>query len=231
MRGTVSLSEPVTARQRFIPAHAGNSDCGVVTGIPTSVHPRACGEQRYSRLGRIDSGGSSPRMRGTGAGQGAGGFGDRFIPAHAGNRAGSRWGRWGRPVHPRACGEQADIGDIEHCAAGSSPRMRGTATAWSASLRAGRFIPAHAGNSSVMSIRISTAPVHPRACGEQVTTAVRLNATSGSSPRMRGTGTRPQSRQLRIRFIPAHAGNRWPYTGECPKNSVHPRACGEQPTS
>ena len=48
---------------------------------------------------------------------------------------------------------------------------------------------------------------------------------------MRGTACLPAGKARRSRFIPAHAGNRL----NCPRRNsrqpVHPRACGEQPTS
>ena len=111
---------------------------------------------------------------------------------------------------------------------GSSPRLRGTAQI-------------HRGPGG-------TAPVHPRACGEQMPLRARPVSAFGSSPRLRGTGLialRPVvparfipapagNRALArfenrpMRFIPAPAGNSW-FILERPRlDTVHPRACGEQ---
>jgi len=53
---------------------------------------------------------------------------------------------------------------------------------------AGRFIPAHAGNSHRPEPSPVPYPVHPRACGEQADGQAWAISYSGSSPRMRGTG-------------------------------------------
>ena len=92
--------------------------------------------------------------------------------------------------------------------------------------RLDRFIPAHAGNSTILHPRATMTcrkPVHPRACGELGRHQVHRRAcgelipcpsfahvSSGSSPRMRGT-----------RSTTARSAS-----GSSPA-SVHPRACGE----
>ena len=89
----------------------------------------------------------------------------RFIPAHAGNSSQGRAGRCSPFIPamrftPRATAE----GILQH---GSSPRMRGTHR----------------------KLRLF-APVHPRACGELMSTRAfksGMEALTGSSPRMRGT--------------------------------------------
>ena len=50
-----------------------------------------------------------------------------------------------------------------------------------------RFIPAHAGNSTLRIIRRREHTVHPRACGEQADERTAETGVRGSSPRMRGT--------------------------------------------
>ena len=131
-------------------------------------------------------------------------------------------------VHPRACGEQENDPTVVRVI-GSSPRLRGTAS--------------------------RALAVHPRACGEQIPNTTVNSCSSGSSPRLRGTGLSDWSAPLALgssprlrgteashgssprrfipatealRFIPAPAGN----SLECFRNqalmAVHPRACGEQ---
>ena len=136
---------------------------------------------------------------------------------------------------------------------GSSPRMRGTRAIRSFDDRAGRFIPAHAGNTALSFAWLSTPAVHPRACGEHIAhtwSRARRAATStvhpracgehlitqphttlpfGSSPRMRGTRTNRVRHRVVCRFIPAHAGNTWSRSARRRKTTVHPRACGEHP--
>ena len=105
--------------------------------------------------------------------------------------------------------------------------MRGTrGRALRKSHRSG-IIPALAGNTSATSRYTDCKWDHPRACGEHVRSECGRTATTGSSPRLRGTpilGMHPE--HLRG-IIPALAGN----TRRCPSRAVsprdHPRACGE----
>ena len=102
---------------------------------------------------------------------------------------------------------------------GSSPRVRGTELLRYAATITGRFIPACAGNSHRQARSGPDAPVHPRVCGEQLT--FRRRHSAGSSPRVRGTF-------VRVRFIPACAGNSFFIARLRGCFSVHPRVCGEQ---
>ena len=89
------------------------------------------------------------------------------------------------------------------------------------------IIPAYAGNTVPEIVTKWPAWDHPRVCGEHSILKAAANASTGSSPRMRGT---PQQFQHGVRgrgIIPAYAGN----TG-CPSARPcarwdHPRVCGE----
>ena len=153
---------------------------------------------------------------------------DRFIPAPAGNsRLRSGW-LPGRPVHPRACGEQSGNGLRLKTSSGSSPRLRGTVQGKTALFWLQRFIPAPAGNSVGLSFFSVGSSVHPRACGEQYGIGCNRLRCVGSSPRLRGTARiGPPSSGL-SRFIPAPAGNRSSPSLPHRAQTVHPRACGEQ---
>ena len=130
-------------------------------------------------------------------------------------------------VHPRACGERLLPRDSARSRSGSSPRVRGTDLDPRVQKIDHRFIPARAGNGRGGLGVLMSDPVHPRACGEGSLMSSTCTMSSGSSPRVRGTGeSRPPWRRPG-RFIPARAGN-----GRlCPTSriacSVHPRACGE----
>ena len=70
--------------------------------------------------------------------------------------------------------------------------------------------------------------VHPRVCGERPVLLVLMPVTPGSSPRVRGTLHGLACRAVRLRFIPACAGNA---DGCCKRisiSTVHPRVCGER---
>ena len=153
---------------------------------------------------------------------------ERFIPAHAGNSSWAAWSTSTAAVHPRARGEQSRYGRSMNVIHGSSPRTRGTDDGVLPSIQIGRFIPAHAGNRFCRARVPCCLPVHPRARGEQLTSAATNRRDSGSSPRTRGTGVKQMPNPREERFIPAHAGNRMPPLAGRPLTTVHPRARGEQ---
>ena len=70
--------------------------------------------------------------------------------------------------------------------------------------------------------------VHPRVCGERARSAVRVSASTGSSPRVRGTADRSGLHGRDDRFIPACAGNGSGTQAELGCAPVHPRVCGER---
>ena len=109
--------------------------------------------------------------------------------------------------HPRACGEHTPSCGVPHPCSGSSPRMRGALGVVLYLPRGRGIIPAYAGSTNQVFIRVLT--------------------VVGSSPRMRGA----QSGLTRVdgscRIIPAYAGStcRWCTDSNWPKD--HPRVCGE----
>ena len=64
-RGTPVQPRGVLFHFRFIPAHAGNTEYFIDTGIADPVHPRPRGEHSYDRSDCVFSTGSSPHTRGT----------------------------------------------------------------------------------------------------------------------------------------------------------------------
>ena len=187
LRGTRQKHSGDTAKDRFIPAPAGNTPAPSSIGTSIPVHPRACGEHITLRCSSSRSAGSSPRLRGT-----------RKLTR-------PRRPRW--TVHPRACGEHRlrsasflysdgssprlrgtqrhplqdrrrdrfipapagntlDTANGASTRTGSSPRLRGTQAAERGGPDSSRFIPAPAGNTIFLLNLAICPPVHPRACGE-----------------------------------------------------------------
>ena len=214
-------------RYRFIPAHAGNSARPSLAARQPAVHPRACGEFQIDHAGGLAADGSSPRMRGIRLVPTVYITSGRFIPAHAGNSGARRGLDPAGPVHPRACGEFTSTGGTAVSRYGSSPRMRGIRRAVAEVPPAGRFIPAHAGNSLRQRRAGSMRAVHPRACGEFIGFDPDVAPGNGSSPRMRGIPFLQRQHFLIRRFIPAHAGNSFIRSVRHILKAVHPRACGE----
>ena len=126
VRGTVREVRAGSGLRRFIPACAGNSCRDGTTGQCLPVHPRVCGEQSGYHVWRGWSGGSSPRVRGTGFSICEGSGAQRFIPACAGNSGFGGGAHLRAPVHPRVCGEQRWTPLRSPIPTGSSPRVRGT---------------------------------------------------------------------------------------------------------
>ena len=171
--------------------------------------------------------GSSPRLRGTFPCDNDLFPAGRFIPALAGNMVIHPNPYMCRPVHPRACGEHCLISDEIRLMNGSSPRLRGTLWGSGGIRRLYRFIPALAGNILWYWDCSRTGPVHPRACGEHNPSISNLAVAPGSSPRLRGTSVSMAIIILRMRFIPALAGNITNRHYRQYSQAVHPRACGE----
>ena len=186
-RGTRHDVERPAGHPRFIPAHAGNTTAPPRTPTRCTVHPRSRGEHQAYALWDMCTGGSSPLTRGTPELQRNAELVLRFIPAHAGNTAGSVCWMTTSPVHPRSRGEHAtfSVGGVDYT--GSSPLTRGT-------LR-----------STCQGSAPST--VHPRSRGEHVRARRHADPGDGSSPLTRGTPDSSALRKAGFRFIPAHAGN------------------------
>jgi len=192
---------------RFIPACAGNTKYYQPRMQANAVHPRVCGEHIDKGMTLVNSGGSSPRVRGTRAQWRLTVRRSRFIPACAGNTELVICAAVKVPVHPRVCGEHI-IGASQcgHCC-GSSPRVRGTLVGTADRQAAARCIPARAGHTAARSPQPRPPPVHRLVCGEHLTLLSCGAYAGGSSPRVRGTRSPYASAACIARFIPACAGN------------------------
>ena len=167
-------------------------------------------------------------MRGTDTSNGEVSQRIRFIPACAGNSVLLSFFLLSQSVHPRVCGEQQAISVLSQVITGSSPRVRGTACWMAVACRFQRFIPACAGNRTHDDWTDPGTAVHPRVCGEQPDCQPLRCASTGSSPRVRGTDHDQEQDVERSRFIPACAGNSAAYRSYWGDAPVHPRVCGEQ---
>ena len=114
---------------------------------------------------------------------------------------------------------------------GSSPQARGTHTKLTAGDKEIRFIPAGAGNTSRLRLRLRQMSVHPRRRGEHHISRSVYPDFRGSSPQARGTRQAPQPAPASGRFIPAGAGNTSQHYGCMAGPQVHPRRRGEHFTS
>jgi len=212
---------------RFIPACAGNTQFRHHIVSHSAVHPRMRGEhQPPSRASKRRSG-SSPHARGTRRQCNCGSGNRRFIPACAGNTGVRHLPVLSTTVHPRMRGEHAIVSGFHQFITGSSPHARGTLLQTHAGISNRRFIPACAGNTSIVCWVDRYRSVHPRMRGEHCDFETLRNSATGSSPHARGTHTREQRADVGHRFIPACAGNTPPLPALGPPQTVHPRMRGE----
>ena len=93
--------------------------------------------------------------------------------------------------------------------------------------QAERFIPAHAGNTRLPSIRKLAKEVHPRSRGEYYALCIAKSRIVGSSPLTRGILIISALVACVPRFIPAHAGNTSSTKRKGNGHKVHPRSRGE----
>ena len=110
---------------------------------------------------------------------------------------------------------------------GSSPLTRGTLLQGFVRLHSGRFIPAYAGNTDILTRRGIPLTVHPRLRGEHTGCRCNIGFRLGSSPLTRGTLNAFVLSGGLGRFIPAYAGNTSSHTGRARRAAVHPRLRGE----
>src|SRR5580704_19350245 len=125
-RGTPGGGRRNRTLNRFIPACAGNAFLCALSANKRAVHPRMRGERGDRSFRVVRDAGSSPHARGTPLGELLHHFGNRFIPACAGNALHSGSGARSKSVHPRMRGERqvGERGPLIHD--GSSPHARGT---------------------------------------------------------------------------------------------------------
>ena len=139
-----------------------------------------------------------------------------ITPAGAGNRNLTNSSTKRTWDHPRGCGEQYLVLKRRFYGRGSPPRVRGTGSIHSIGSDAPRITPAGAGNRKRIRLPHCTEGDHPRGCGEQRCRHTTPSRSSGSPPRVRGTGARLIPHSWDIRITPAGAGNRfWPQNLRC----------------
>ena len=110
---------------------------------------------------------------------------------------------------------------------GSSPRVRGTPGSTPRSRSRCGIIPACAGNTPSKPSSQESRGDHPRVCGEHSILNAAARASTGSSPRVRGTPRATLRSSTRFGIIPACAGNTTRHNRACIAVRDHPRVCGE----
>ena len=125
-RGTRRATASSTARGRFIPTRAGNTEDR--PGVPDrlAVHPHSRGEHLEVVAHGGAQVGSSPLARGTRTAQQSMVLAHRFIPTRAGNTNCTECAGSADSVHPHSRGEHGSGSFLPPIVGGSSPLARGT---------------------------------------------------------------------------------------------------------
>ena len=124
------------------------------------------------------------------------------------------------------CGGTPDEPGKDGHSAGLSPRVRGNPDLRTATHRTGRSIPACAGEPSPAGRGAFSPRVYPRVCGGTSDFLSVAVSSLGLSPRVRGNRVRPVFFGVRIRSIPACAGEPSADAGLHDSLMVYPRVCG-----
>ena len=186
VRGKLSREDPARLSTGLIPACAGKTS-RQVTGRPKfQAHPRVCGENLYPSAWKETNMGSSPRVRGKRVWSASFAIVEGLIPACAGKTLGRVPGSAPQWAHPRVCGENEGVTNLEVSAPGSSPRVRGKPLIPLSPLSHTGLIPACAGKTTRSESLPGLSWAHPRVCGENCRHEVPPRRCQGSSPRVRG---------------------------------------------
>ena len=110
----------------------------------------------------------------------------RLIPACAGKTVPPDDYNYTQGAHPRVCGENGGVCELECAREGSSPRVRGKRPRTTGEFGRHGLIPACAGKTARLTFSASAVWAHPRVCGENRCPGWRPVDSPGSSPRVRG---------------------------------------------
>ena len=214
------------ASLRSIPAGAGEPPIQHVDSLNRAVYPRGCGGTVRRALAHPAVEGLSPRVRGNPKRLRHTPMVSGSIPAGAGEPV---WpvavlcASW---VYPRGCGGTSVVSVRLDNSIGLSPRVRGNRLVPPLDLTVDGSIPAGAGEPSRPSRTRPSSPVYPRGCGGTGRNGRRRAGVRGLSPRVRGNPSRGRLLLLRLRSIPAGAGEPQTPMSRSSNSSVYPRGCG-----
>ena len=165
-RGKHVLRSQRRRAPRLIPARAGKTVHPIRRCGRNRAHPRAGGENFASASTVLKKPGSSPRGRGKRRRLVVAGDHVGLIPARAGKTSSAPSWQASRPAHPRAGGENPQLGFGTSISEGSSPRGRGKLKGKNVEADVARLIPARAGKTQRREPNAAAPQAHPRAGGE-----------------------------------------------------------------
>ena len=191
---------------RSIPACAGEPLRSRSCRSVFEVYPRVCGGTPLTSPRRLRPHGLSPRVRGNRRAARAAIFGNRSIPACAGEPHPFLRIQLPPRVYPRVCGGTARLVCRLFQRMGLSPRVRGNQPSAGLITDDKRSIPACAGEPVTAPKSVKSAGVYPRVCGGTNDGYRYRNQNRGLSPRVRGNLPAAARCLPPPRSIPACAG-------------------------
>ena len=124
------------------------------------------------------------------------------------------------------CGGNSAISTSSAFPKGTSPRVRGKPGRSQIPQSNPGYIPACAGETNVQLLSLDSTRVHPRVCGGNSGLAFAGVFAAGTSPRVRGKQVGVEPCDLGTGYIPACAGETYPFISSGDISGVHPRVCG-----
>ena len=205
--------------------------CGADTVAPslpenaTGSPPHVRGRRKMLQCPTFPHG-SPPHVRGRHVNAGLESADDRFTPACAGQTPSFCRNAQIKTVHPRMCGADHTLKEVDTLFGGSPPHVRGRRRGGFRHHERRRFTPACAGQTRRAAYKRASTTVHPRMCGADLCPVKRLSLSHGSPPHVRGRLRVTADEAEGLRFTPACAGQTqtYPYPGLA--RPVHPRMCG-----
>ena len=198
----------------------------ILVGEAAKVHPRVRGGAPPLTRRRGKGRGPSPRSRGSRRQSHREPPTGGSIPAFAGEPSKARPLTPMGSVHPRVRGGAGGLGCHRLAPRGPSPRSRGSPPSQAHCMASTGSIPAFAGEPCVGGRGREEEEVHPRVRGGALLGWIFMGAPGGPSPRSRGSLEKSDAGGLRIRSIPAFAGEPMLSTPAASCRTVHPRVRG-----
>ena len=174
--------------------------------------------------------GLSPRVRGNPHHRKEQRYGQRSIPACAGEPSGRCHCGPHSGVYPRVCGGTLTNYRPFYALDGLSPRVRGNHVRLGTQQAKSGSIPACAGEPGPAGRRTHICGVYPRVCGGTARTVPTTGNAMGLSPRVRGNLPLPPLPPAAGRSIPACAGEPPMASPSSCRSRVYPRVCGGTPS-
>ena len=186
VRGAHKIGCTLEKCRGLIPARAGSTIATKFRHWDSRAHPRPCGEHVDDLLFVVVVPGSSPPVRGAPAFALWGLLNSGLIPARAGSTGYAAAANASSGAHPRPCGEHSKITDHSFEKLGSSPPVRGAPQLRHPRGTPRGLIPARAGSTRLVLLRLVAVRAHPRPCGEHTKSLAPARKSVGSSPPVRG---------------------------------------------